>query len=271
MNNKTPTSNNRNSSLPTLAVAMIVKNEANFLEQCLESIKELADEIIILDSGSTDETEAIARRYTDKFYVNQEWPGFGPQRQLAQSYVESDWILWLDADEVVTPELALSIRAVLEKSDTKSIYRLNRLNWIFDRFVRYGSANPDFVARLYHTTYTTYNDNLVHESVISPQDSKHIKLDGYLLHYTYNNYYDFVQKNLKYAEIWAEQRALAGDSSSITKAVFKSLGRVFRDYIFRRGFLDGSAGLTMTALDMQYVFNKYAILHYKSKHKANKV
>lgn len=269
MNNKTPTSNNRNSSLPTLAVAMIVKNEANFLERCLESIKTLADEIVILDSGSTDETEAIARRYTDKFYVNQEWPGFGPQRQLAQSYVESDWILWLDADEVVTPELALSIRAVLEKSDTTSIYRLDRLNWVFDRFVRYGSASPDFVARFYHTTYTTYNDNLVHESIIIPDDAKVVKLKGHLLHYSYTSYPDYLQKSYKYVESWVDQRILAGKKSSLSKAFFKTIGRGFRDYIFRRGFLDGRTGLLMAALSMQYTFNRYAMLHFKSKEQKN--
>lgn len=257
--------NSTTSPRPTLAVAMIVKNEAKVIEQCLESIAKLADEIVILDSGSTDETEAIARRYTDKFYVNNDWPGFGRQRQIAQSHVESDWILWLDADEVVTPELAESIRKVLDRNENHTVYKLNRLNWYFDRFVRYGSANPDYVIRLYRTTYTAYNNDLVHEAVIAPKGCQQLKLTGHLLHYTYVSYYDYLQKNLKYAEAWAEQRVQTGQTASIYKAIFKSLGRIFRDYLFRRGFLDGQAGIVLTALDMQYVFNKYAILHYKSK------
>ena len=96
-------------SKPTIAVALIVKNEAQHLKACLETVHDWVDEIVVLDSGSTDNTEQITRRFTDKFYVNPEWPGFGPQRRLAQSYVESDYVLWLDADERVTPELKQSI------------------------------------------------------------------------------------------------------------------------------------------------------------------
>lgn len=252
-------------SRPTLTVAMIVKNEAKVIEQCLKSIVELADEIVILDSGSADETESIARRYTDKFYVNSDWPGFGRQRQIAQSHVKSDWILWLDADEVVTPELAESIREALDNTESHVVYKLDRLNWYFDRFVRYGSANPDFVTRLYRTEHTGYNDKLVHESVTIPEGTKEIKLKGHLLHYTFSSYYEHLKKSIAYAEAWAEQRAQAGETSSIAKAVVKSLGRVLRDYILRRGFLDGRAGVVITVLSMQSVFNKYAMLHYKSK------
>lgn len=254
-------------SRPTLAVAMIVKNEAKVIQQCLDSVAELADEIVILDSGSTDETEAIARRYTDKFYVNHEWPGFGRQRQIAQSYVESDWILWLDADEVVTPVLAASIREVLAKNENNTVYKLDRLNWYFGRFIRYGSANPDFVTRLYPTALTAYNDKLVHESVVTPEGSKQAKLKGHLLHYTFSSYYEHLKKSIAYSEAWAEQRAQAGETSTLTKAIIKSLGRVIRDYILRRGFLDGSAGIAVTILSMQSVYNKYAMLYYKSKEK----
>lgn len=254
-------------SRPTLAVAMIVKNEAKVIQQCLDSISELADEIVILDSGSTDDTETIARRYTDKFYVNSEWPGFGRQRQLAQSHVVSDWILWLDADEVVTPELAESIREVLTKNEPNTVYKLDRLNWYFDRFVRYGSASPDFVTRLYPTALTGYNDKLVHESVVIPDGIKQVKLKGHLLHYTFSSYYEHLKKSIAYSEAWAEQRAQAGETSSLAKAVVKALGRVLRDYILRRGFLDGSAGIAVTVLSMQSVFNKYAMLYYKSKEK----
>lgn len=256
-----------NLSKPTLAVAMIVKNEARLLEKCLESVASLADEIVILDSGSTDETEAIARRFTDKFYVNEEWPGFGPQRQLAQSYIESDWVLWIDADEVVTDELADSIRNAIAHDNRRQIYRLSRLSWAFGQFIHHGSWNPDTVERLYPTALTTYNGNLVHESVIIPKGIKTITLEGKLLHYTYSNMADHLQKSVKYAEMWAEQRALRGERSSITKAVFKSIGRFFRDYLLKRGFMDGLAGFMIVVVTMQGTFNRYAMLHYKSKEK----
>ena len=91
--------------MPTLSVAMIVKNEEQDLSACLETIKDWVDEIIILDSGSTDNTQQIAEQYGAKFYINTDWQGFGKQRQFAQQYVTSDYVLWLDADERVTPEL----------------------------------------------------------------------------------------------------------------------------------------------------------------------
>lgn len=254
-------------STPTLAVALIVKNEARMLEQCLNSIADLADEIIILDSGSTDDTEAIARRYTDKFYVNSNWPGFGKQRQLAQSYVNTEWVLWLDADEVVSPELKESIRQALRENKPNTLYKLDRLNWYFDRFLRYGSGNPDYVTRLYPTAYTSYNDKLVHEAVITPADAKEVKLKGHLLHYTFSNYSDYLKKSIAYSEAWAEEKAQVGKTATISKAIMKSIGRIFRDYILRRGFLDGRAGIMMTALSMQSVFNKYAMLYYKTKSK----
>lgn len=252
---------------PSLAVAMIVKNEVGRLEQCLQSVVGLADEIVIVDSGSTDDTEAIARRYTDKFYVHTEWPGFGPQRQRAQSYVSSDWVLWLDADEVVTEELADSIRKVLIQNSDRHIYSVRRLSWAFGQFIRYGSWNPDVVARLYPTALSGYNNHLVHESVIIPKGIEVICLEGKLLHYTYNTMAEYLAKSVKYAEAWAEQRAMAGQSASIGKAVLKSFGRILRDYIVKGGFLDGRAGFMITALTMQEVFNKYCMLYYKSKDK----
>lgn len=104
-------------SKPTIAVALIVKNEAQHLKACLETVHDWVDEIVVLDSRSTDKTEQVARTFTDKFFVNQEWPGFGPQRRIAQSYVESDYILWLDADERVTPELKESILAAVASNE----------------------------------------------------------------------------------------------------------------------------------------------------------
>ncbi|POB67581.1 glycosyltransferase, partial [Vibrio vulnificus] len=86
--------------------------------------------IVILDSGSSDETEAVARRYTDKFFINKEWPGFGPQRRLAQQYVESDYVLWLDADERVTPELKLSIQQAVQSNEANTLYSMCRLSWV---------------------------------------------------------------------------------------------------------------------------------------------
>ncbi|NLA89054.1 MAG: glycosyltransferase family 2 protein, partial [Alcaligenaceae bacterium] len=166
-----------------------------------------------------------------------------------------------------TDELADSIRKVIAHNNRQQIYNIRRLSWAFGQFIRYGSWNPDIVARLYPTSLTTYNDNLVHESVIIPKGIKTITLNGRLLHYTYKNMAEHLQKSVKYAEMWAEQRALRGEKSSISKAVLKSIGRFFRDYLLKRGFLDGLAGFMIVVVTMQGTFNRYAMLHYKSKEK----
>ncbi|MDF5316908.1 glycosyltransferase family 2 protein, partial [Vibrio parahaemolyticus] len=114
-------------SKPTLAVALIVKNEEKHLKACLDTVKGWVDEIVILDSGSTDRTEEIARQYTDKFYTNLDWPGFGKQRQLAQQYVTADYVLWLDADERVTDELRQDILDVINQHSDQNVYSVNRL------------------------------------------------------------------------------------------------------------------------------------------------
>lgn len=193
-------------SKPTIAVALIVKNEAQHLKACLETVHDWVDEIVVLDSGSTDNTEQIARRFTDKFYVNPEWPGFGPQRRLAQSYVESDYVLWLDADERVTPELKQSILDSVSENKADTIYQTARLSWVFGRYIRHCGWYPDRVLRLYPTTLTQYNDALVHEKVEVTKTMKVENLNGDLIHFTYNDMNHYLVKSAGYAKAWAEQR-----------------------------------------------------------------
>ena len=114
--------------MPTISVAMIVKNEAHHLTSCLDTVKDWVDEIIILDSGSTDDTQRIAEQYGAKFYQNIDWPGFGKQRQLAQQHVTSDYVLWLDADERVTPELRQSIQNAIAQDAPNTAYKIPRLS-----------------------------------------------------------------------------------------------------------------------------------------------
>ncbi len=191
---------------PTLAVAIIAKNEALHLKACLDTVKGWVDEIVVLDSGSTDNTEEIARSFTDKFYVNDNWPGFGPQRQLAQSYVESDYVLWLDADERVTPELKESITAAIAKNQPNVIYQFSRLSWVFGRYIRHCGWYPDKVIRLYPTKLTQYNDALVHEKVEVTSAMLVQTLKGDAIHYTYNDIHHYLVKSAGYAKAWAEQR-----------------------------------------------------------------
>lgn len=249
-----------NTTKPTLAIALIVKNEGAILGACLDSVKDIADEIVILDSGSTDDTEMVARRYTDKFYVNTPWPGFGPQRQIAQQYITADWVLWLDADEHVTPELAASIRQILANPPSQTIYAVSRLSWAFGQFIRHSGWYPGYVERMYPTQLTSYNDSLVHESVRVPAGAKVEKLRGDLLHYTFRDLHSYLVKSAQYANAWAEQRYRQGKRASLFGATVRSLARFFRTYFLKAGFLDGKAGFLIAILSVQSVFNKYSAL-----------
>lgn len=247
------------SSKPSLAVAMIVKNESQHLAACLDTVKDWVDEIVILDSGSTDNTEVIARGYTDKFFVNADWPGFGKQRQLAQEYVTSDYILWLDADERVSPQLRTSILAALAADRAQTCYRINRLSYAFGKFIRHSGWYPDYVLRLHRREETRYNDALVHESLIQPKGYQVQTLQGDLLHFTFNNLSQYTRKTAQYMKAWTDQRE-GRKTSSLAGALLHGFFRFCKMYILKRGFLDGRHGLLLAILSANTTFTRYADL-----------
>ena len=149
---------------PRLSVVMIAKNAADLLPDCLASVS-WADEIVLLDSGGSDNTVELARSMGVQVHVNRDWQGYGIQRQRAQDYATGDYVLMIDTDERVTPELAQSIRSVLAAPQTGAIYSIARRNYFLGRFMRHSGWYPDRVMRLYERGRYRYNDNLVHESL----------------------------------------------------------------------------------------------------------
>ncbi|SMS01558.1 SPBc2 prophage-derived glycosyltransferase SunS [Vibrio mangrovi] len=249
---------------PTLAVALIVKNEAKHLEACLNTVQGWVDEIVVLDSGSTDDTETVARQFTDKFFSNTNWPGFGPQRRLAQSYVESDYVLWLDADERITPELRSSIQNAVRADKPNTIYQISRLSWVFGRFIRHCGWYPDRVLRLYPTQLTQYNDALVHEKVEVTSSMAVETLSGDAIHYTYDDIHHYLVKSAGYAKAWAEQRQQRGKKSSISQGMIHAMGCFLKMYVIKAGFLDGKQGFLLSLLSAHSTFVKYADLWVKT-------
>lgn len=145
----------------SISAVLIVKNEAHHLRECLETLT-WADEIVVLDAGSQDDTCAIAREFTDHVSVNADWQGFGIQRQRAEALASSEWILMVDADERVTPELRDSIKDAVQQPP--AAYSVSRLSWCFGRFIRHSGWYPDRVLRLYPKHQAGYNAALVHEA-----------------------------------------------------------------------------------------------------------
>ena len=241
-----------------LSVVLITRNESELLFDCLSSVS-WADEIIVLDSGSSDATEEIAQQFGARFYQNCDWKGFGKQRQLAQSYATGDVILMIDADERVSPALRQSIESVLPSIDHNTVYSLGRLNLFLGRFMRHSGWYPDRVNRLYSAAHFRYNDDLVHES-LETSHANIVALQGDLLHLTCRDFFDFQRKQLSYAEAWAKQRHSQSRRCSFFSILSHTLGAFFKTWVLRAGFLDGKQGLILAGVNAQYTFNKYAAL-----------
>lgn len=253
--------------MSTLSVAMIVKNEAQDLAACLDTVKGWVDEIVILDSGSTDETAQIAEQYDAKFYVNADWQGFGKQRQLAQQYVTSDYVLWLDADERVTPELKHSILQAVKNDEQNTVYKIGRLSEVFGRQIRHSGWYPDYVVRLYRTTFAKYGDELVHEKVHFPKEANVKKLTGDLLHFTYKDIHHYLVKSASYAQAWSIQKAKSGKKASLFDGVTHALGCFVKMYLLKAGFLDGKQGFLLAILSAHSTFVKYADLWDRTRNR----
>ncbi|WP_018651694.1 glycosyltransferase family 2 protein [Actinobacillus capsulatus] len=251
--------------MPTLSVAMIVKNEAQDLAKCLETVQGWVNEIIVLDSGSNDETVQIAESFGAKVYVNSDWQGFGRQRQLAQQYVTCDYVLWLDADERVTPELKQSILQAVEKDEKNTVYQVSRLSEVFGKQIRHSGWYPDYVVRLYRPDFAQYGEELVHEKVHYPKNATVKKLSGDLLHFTYKDIYHYLVKSASYAKAWAIQRANAGKKASLLDGVIHALGCFVKMYLLRAGFLDGKQGFLLAVLSAHSTFVKYADLWNRTR------
>lgn len=252
-------------SHPLIAAVLIVKNEAANLKACLDTVADWVDEIVIMDSGSTDQTAAIAAEYGANYHNHVDWPGFGRQRQLAQEQVTATWCLWLDADERVTPELKHQILRVCQQGPGRTVYGMSRLNWVFGRYIRHSGWYPDKVWRLYPTILTRYNDALVHEKVIMDDSMSLQMLKGDLIHYPYKDLEHYLVKSARYAKAWADGRIAKGKKGSLLDGAIHALGCFIRMYLLRLGFLDGKVGLLLALLSSHSTFVKYADLWIRTR------
>ncbi|AFJ97645.1 glycosyltransferase family 2 protein [Cronobacter sakazakii] len=241
-----------------LSVVMIAKNAASLLPDCLASVA-WADEIVVLDSGSSDDTVAVATAAGAKVFTESDWQGYGIQRQRAQQYASGDYILMIDTDERVTPELAQAIRQVLKQPDPQAVYSIARRNLFLGRFMRHSGWYPDRVTRLYARERYRYNDNQVHESLDAP-GARVVTLSGDLLHLTCRDFASFQRKQLNYATAWAQERHQQGKKVSVPGIFGRTLAAFCKTLILRAGVLDGRQGWLLAVVNAQYTFNKYTEL-----------
>tara|TARA_A100001011_G_scaffold174936_1_gene183633 strand:- start:1001 stop:1759 length:759 start_codon:yes stop_codon:yes gene_type:complete len=247
--------------MKTISIIIIVKDGEEYIEKALKSAM-WADDIIILDSGSTDNTKKIAQKYTKNVHTSEAWPGFGIQRQNAQKLSKSDWIFMLDADEEISTNLQNSIKEVI-KGDPK-IYQVNRLSKAFGYEVKHSGWFPDWINRLYPNNLTTYNDALVHETLIIPKDYEPSKITGILYHETYKTMTDYYQKMSLYIDAWSSQN-VNKKNGGLLIGTLRGYWAFIKMYFIKLGFLDGVTGLILASLRYQTTVMKYVDLKIKKR------
>jgi glycosyltransferase involved in cell wall biosynthesis len=238
-----------------LSVAVITKNEAHRIERCLRSVA-FADQVVVLDSGSTDDTVAVARRLGAEVRVTPDWPGFGVQKNRALGICRHPWVLSIDADEEVSAELRESVRAVVNGLDERSAngYWIKRTSRFCGQTIRFGLWRNDRVLRLFRREGGRFSDDLVHERVICTDPIG--QLAGTLYHDSVDSIEDAREKTYRYARAGAIQlraRGKGGLVSACTHAVWSFV----RGYLLRLGFLDGRNGLILACLTAQGTYWRY--------------
>ncbi len=243
-----------------ISVCIICKNEEKNIGQCLEAVS-WADEIIVVDSGSTDKTIEIAKEFTDKIFIHNDWQGFGMQRQRAEQHASNDWVFALDCDEVVSDALKEEILFAVKQAKREQVFYLNRLTNFCGQYIYHSGWYPDKIARIYNKTVYQYNSNLVHESVACKGcERKYLKNN--LIHFQYEDLFLYINKRNNYAQISASGKLKKGKKSGIGKAFSSAIFAFIRHYFLKKGFLDGRLGFVIAVIQMQYTFNKYLFVKY---------
>ena len=246
---------------PRLSVIVITRNEAQRLPRCLASV-DWADEIIVVDSGSEDDTVALARAGGARVIETADWPGFGPQKSRALAAATGDWVLSLDADEWLSPELAQEIRQVLaaaplDADGTGAVlgYELPRLSSFCGQWMRHSGWYPDRVLRLFRRGHGRFSEDRVHERVLL--EGRQGRLRGTLLHESIPDLSSAIDKMNRYSSGRAEDLRARGRRGGLGRALAHGLWTFLRTYVLRRGFLDGSLGLVLAIHNAETTFYRY--------------
>jgi glycosyltransferase involved in cell wall biosynthesis len=243
--------------VPKVTATVITLNEEANIEAALRSLA-WVDEIIVVDSGSTDATVAIARRHGARV-ESRPWAGYSAQKNYAASLASSDWILSIDADERVPPNLSAEIRGVLERGPEKRGYRIPRVTWYLGRWIRGTDWYPDYQLRLYDRRAGEWNGRRVHESVALRDTPGQLHHD--LQHYAYRDLSHHLTTIDRYTSLAAEQWRAEGRSVSVAGLLLHPAAAFLRNYVLRRGFTQGTPGLIVSLLNSYYVFLKFAKLY----------
>jgi glycosyltransferase involved in cell wall biosynthesis len=237
-----------------LSVIIITRNEAENIQACLDSVR-FANQWIIVDSGSTDGTQAIARAAGATVIETPDWPGFGPQKNRALEAAEGDWILSLDADERIPADLQEEILAAMA-NPSHSAWALPRLSSFCGHFIRHAGWYPDHIVRLFRRGAARFSNDLVHEQIVVTGGSTG-KLRHHIVHYSYRDDTAYLRKLEQYSTLGARQAYAAGKRGGLANALLHALSAFLRSYVSKRGMLDGRAGLMVAISTAESTYHKY--------------
>lgn len=243
----------------TLSVCMICRDEADRIEPALQSVAGWADEIVVFDSGSSDGTTEIVRRYTDRLFLT-DWPGYGVQRQRCLDAARGDWVLVLDADERISPALREEVDTLLAGEPGNIAYQARWRLWLFGKPMRFAGRFNAPQTRLYPRASVRFPPLAVHETpVLSTVGTK--QLEGRIEHLSFRDYRQLAAKHLDYGCLLAEDKHRAGKRTSMPQAVLRGTWEFLNQYLLRGLVLEGSRGLLLASVLAQYAFHKYAALY----------
>ncbi|MCY3771638.1 MAG: glycosyltransferase family 2 protein [Gemmatimonadetes bacterium] len=240
----------------SISIIIIARNEADRIEPCLRSAR-FADEIVLVDSGSTDDTVAIAQKYADRV-IETEWLGYGPTKQVALEHVTGEWVLWLDADEHVPTDLRDEILAVVD-TGAHAGYHIARKTLFLGHWIRHCGWYPGYVLRLFRRgAAPRFTDDEVHESLRIRGTTGYLKHP--MIHDTDPTLHHYLSKFNSFTSLGARQLYLSGRRFRLTDLVFRPIFTLFKMYVLKRGFRDGLPGFILCGLSACHVFTKYAKL-----------
>lgn len=255
-------SSSKSNNPPPVSACVITLNEEDHIERCLQSVS-WVDEMLVVDSGSEDRTVEIAERNGARV-IHNDWPGHVEQKQFATDQAIHDWVLSLDADEWLSPELAESIQDLFADGTppSQTCYRMNRLSWYLDRWMYHGGWQPDWNIRLFNRTETNWGGQNPHDRVLATEQVNTV--NGYLLHHPYDSLSDHMTYLDDYTTIMAKEKHEDGETATLVTACAHAWWKFWRDYLLKRGFLDGASGFINGAMASFYVFLKYMKLRQLS-------
>ncbi len=236
-----------------LSAIIVTKDEEHNIRDCLDSLR-WVDEIVVVDSGSTDNTINICKEYTE-IVIESSWSGFGKQKNKALSLAKGDWVLSLDADERVSVNLKSEIMGILKLEDSEAAYKIPRESQFCGRVMKYSGWYPDYVLRLFKNGCANFSDDLVHEKVITKYNVG--TLNNPIAHYPVNNLEQSIGKMNFYSTLSAQAKYDKGERASIYKACFRGFWTFLNVYFFRLGILDGSQGLMLSIANAEGTYYKY--------------